>query len=188
MEQTIAFPHEETKYSIPAHETVSPSKVSLTAIVAMGARGEIGQDGTMPWHLPEDLRHFKEITMGRAVIMGRRTWESLPKRPLPGRRNIVVTRQEGYLTEGAETAPSIAEAVVTCTPKERPVIIGGATLYEAALPYCDTLYITRIDSIFPDADTYFPAIQGKYWELTEEDGPFTSKSGLKYTFYTLRRK
>ena len=154
----------------------------------MGARGEIGQDGTMPWHLPEDLRHFKEITMGRAVIMGRRTWESLPKRPLPGRRNIVVTRQEGYLTEGAETAPSIAEAAATCTPKERPVIIGGSTLYEAALPYCDTLHITRIDSIFPDADTYFPAIQKKYWELTEEEGPFTSKSGLKYTFYTLKRK
>lgn len=188
MEQTIAFPHEETKYSIPVHETVSPSKVSLTAIVAMGARGEIGQDGTIPWHLPEDLRHFKEITMGRAVIMGRRTWESLPKRPLPGRRNIVVTRQEGYLTEGAETAPSIAEAAATCTPKERPVIIGGSTLYEAALPYCDTLHITRIDSIFPDADTYFPAIQKKYWELTEEEGPFTSKSGLKYTFYTLKRK
>lgn len=188
MEQTIAFPHEETKYSIPAHETVLPHKVPLTAIVAMGARGEIGQDGTMPWHLPEDLRHFKELTMGRAVIMGRRTWESLPKRPLPGRRNIVVTHREGYMAEGAETASSIAEAVALCAPKERPVIIGGATLYEAALPYCDILHITRIDSLFPGADTYFPAIQDRFWEVTEKEGPFTSKSGLRYTFYTLKRK
>ncbi len=189
MEQTISLhPLRQTQYSIPAHETIMPSKVPLTAIVAMGARGEIGQDGTMPWHLPEDLRHFKEITMGRAVIMGRATWESLPRRPLPGRRNIVVTRRGDYIAEGADTAKSVAEAVALCAPKERPVIIGGASIYEAALPYCDILNITRIKATFPAADTYFPAIQENFWEVIQEDGPFTSKTGLEYTFHTLHRK
>ena len=117
--------------------------------------------------------------MGRAVIMGRATWESLPRRPLPGRRNIVVTCRGDYIAEGADTAKSVAEAVALCAPKERPVIIGGASIYEAALPYCDILNITRIKAIFPDADTYFPAIQENFWEVIQEDGPFTSKTGLR---------
>lgn len=155
-------------------------KKELFAIAAMGRNGEIGYKGDMPWHIPEDLRHFKETTMGHPVIMGRATWESLPKRPLPGRLNIVLTRNAGYAAEGAETAASMADALKKCDIT--PFVIGGGDVYKTALPLLSRIYVTRIDADFPDADTYFPDFS--CMRLLDRSEMFTSKTGLSYRFET----
>ena len=155
-------------------------KKELWAIAAMGRNGEIGFRGDMPWHLPEDLRHFKEVTMGHPVIMGRATWESLPKRPLPGRKNIVLTRNADYVAEGAATASSLEEAVKMCDMT--PFVIGGGEVYKMTLPSLTRLFVTRIEADFPDADTYFPDFGGM--SLSEQSETFTSKTGLGYRFET----
>ena len=158
----------------------------VRAIVAMGRNGEIGFRGDMPWHLPEDLKHFKQLTLGHPVIMGRNTWESLPKRPLPGRRNIVVSHNPDYEAPGAETAESLECALAMCPPPEVPYIIGGGSIYRAAMPYCTHLDITRIDAEFPDADTFFPPVDPEEWHLVEaSDTMHSTKSGLTYRFETL---
>ena len=155
----------------------------LWAIVAMGLDNEIGVRGDMPWHIPEDLRHFKETTLGRPVVMGRSTWESLPKKPLPGRRNIVLTRQPGYAAPGAETAPGLEKALEMCAGEEcAPVVIGGGNVYAQALPLLTRLYVTRVEARFDGADTYFPQFTGM--KLTEASETFTSKCGLRYRFET----
>lgn len=154
------------------------------AIVAAGHRGEIGRRGDMPWHLPEDLRHFKEITTGHPVIMGRATWLSLPRRPLPGRRNIVVSRDSGFVPDGAERAASPAEAVGACPPPEIPVIIGGGKIYAETLPMVTRLYLTRIEADIPDADTFFPTLDPAHWKLTSSSPLMTSASGIAYRFET----
>ena len=121
--------------------------------------------------------------------MGRKTWESLPKRPLPGRRNIVVSRNPAYKADGAELAESVECALAMCPPPEIPVIMGGGSIYKAALPYCTRLEITRIDADFPQADTLFPEIPENEWELSAHSEIMTSeKSGLSFSFQTLRRK
>ena len=157
---------------------------NLWAVVAMGRNNEIGFNGDMPWHIPEDLRHFKQITMGHPVIMGRATWLSIPRRPLPGRQNIVLSRDPGFSAEGAETAPSITEALALCADSETPVIIGGGLIYKQALPLLSHVYVTRIDAVFPQADTFFPNLDPNLWRLTEFSETFISKSGLKYRFET----
>lgn len=154
------------------------------AVVAMGRNGEIGFKGDMPWHLPEDLKHFKELTMGHPVIMGRTTWLSIPRRPLPGRRNIVLTRQPDFKTEGAEKAASLAEALDMCPPPEVPFIIGGGSVYKEAMPLVNRIYVTRIDADFPDADTYFPPLRDDEWKLTAKSETMISKTGLSYRFET----
>lgn len=156
----------------------------IRAIVAMGRRGEIGFRGAMPWHLPEDLRHFKEITTGHPVIMGRATWLSLPRRPLPGRRNIVLSRDDSFTPEGACKASSLAEAVAGCPPPEIPVIIGGGKLYAEALPLVTRLYVTRIEAEFPEADTFFPTLDPHRWRLTSRSPLLASSTGLEYRFET----
>lgn len=156
----------------------------VMAIVAMGRNNEIGFRGDMPWHIPEDLRHFKEITMSRPVIMGRSTWESIPRRPLPGRRNIVLTRRPGFVAEGAETADSLAAALDLCPPPEIPFILGGGSLYREAMPLLTRIYVTRIEADFPQADTFFPDIDPADWTLTYRSEPKVSKCGLTYLFET----
>lgn len=160
----------------------------LMAIVAMAKDGAIGRNGSLPWRLPEDLAHFKATTMGRTIIMGRKTWESLPKRPLPGRRNIVISRNADYKAEGAEIYPSIEDAVSSCGLTESPVIIGGAQLYHSALPYCTEVIITEIDTAVPDADTHFPNLDENEWQIVSALEPEISKTGLSYRFITYRRK
>lgn len=160
----------------------------LMAIVAMAKDRAIGLNGSMPWRLPEDLAHFKATTMGHPVIMGRKTWESLPARPLPGRRNIVISRNAGYHAGEVEVFPSVEDAIAACDTAEMPVIIGGAQLYNSALPYCTDIIITEIDTTVPDADTYFPPLSDSDWQMVSVSEPATSKTGFSYRFVTYRRK
>ncbi len=160
----------------------------VTAIVAMAKDRAIGRDGSLPWRLPEDMAHFKLTTMGHPIIMGRKTWESLPKSPLPGRRNIVISRNEEYDAEGAETFSSVEDAIAACPTTETPIIIGGSQLYNSALPYCTKIIVTEIDTTIPDADTHFPELSEKEWETSDVSEKFESKSGLTYRFITYCRK
>jgi dihydrofolate reductase len=162
--------------------------MSLSLIWAQASNGIIGADGTMPWHLPEDLAHFKELTTGSAVIMGRRTWESFPDRfrPLPGRRNIVLTRDPAWSEEGAEIVHSLDDALAL---DASPWIIGGAQLFLATIDRAARLEVTEID-ISPDGDTYAPAIDFSVWELTPltADAPWlTAGNDLRYRFRTYTR-
>lgn len=148
-------------------------------------RGVIGRGGDMPWHLPEDLAHFKRATLGAPVIMGRRTWESLPEsfRPLPGRRNLVVTRDPVYDAPGAGAVASLEDAFAELRDPSPDIawIIGGGQLYRAAMPLADELVVTRIDLEVADADTFAPEI-GPEWELADAGEPLVSGSGLGYRF------
>lgn len=162
--------------------------MSLTLIWAQASNGVIGADGTMPWHVPEDLAHFKELTMGSAVIMGRRTWESFPERfrPLPGRRNIVLTRDPSWSADGAEAVHSLPDALAL---DPSPWIIGGAQLFAATLERAARLEVTEIDGSF-DGDTYAQAIDPSVWMLTPltDAAPWlTSRTGLRYRFLTYAR-
>lgn len=156
----------------------------VRAIVAMGLDNEIGFRGDMPWHIPEDLRHFKQLTTGHPVIMGRSTWLSLPRRPLPGRRNIVLSRDPDFKAEGAETATSVREAIAACDASEIPYIIGGGEIYAAAMPFITRIDVTRIDARFGNADTFFPEISEKDWILTDMTDPVRSSCGLSFRFET----
>lgn len=160
----------------------------IWAIVAMGRNNEIGFKGGMPWHLPEDLAHFKATTMGHPVIMGRSTWESIPKRPLPGRRNIVLSRNGAFTAGGAETATSLAEALELCPPPEVPFIIGGGAVYAQAEPFVSRVYVTRIDSAFPQADTLFPNLHVCDWVMDSHGDWCISTSGLRYRFEVYERR
>jgi dihydrofolate reductase len=159
--------------------------VTISLIWAQASNGVIGADGTMPWHLPEDLAHFKDLTMGSTVIMGRRTWESFPARfrPLPGRRNVVVTRAPSWSAEGADVVHSIDEALAL---DASPWIIGGAQLFAATIDRASRLEVTEID-ISPFGDTSAPAIDFSVWAPTPltADAPWlTSRTGLHYRFLT----
>ncbi len=139
----------------------------LTMIAAVGSNGCIGVDGDLPWRLSEDLKHFRRNTVGHAVIMGRRTWDSIG-RPLPKRRNIVVTRQLALRIEGAEVVHSLEEALqLAYEGDEDPRIIGGATLYAEALPLATRLLLTEVDQA-PEGDTFFPDL-GPDWQQTARE-------------------
>ena len=154
----------------------------IYAVVAMGRNNEIGFKGDMPWHLPEDLAHFKKLTMAHPVIMGKKTWLSIPRRPLPGRRNIVLSRQADFHPEGAETASCLGEALEICPPPEIPFIIGGGSVYAEAMPLLSRIYVTRIDADFPAADTFFPELTDHDWSLTFKSETFISRTGLSFHF------
>lgn len=143
----------------------------LSLIVARAANGIIGKDNGMPWHLPADLAHFKRTTMGRPVIMGRRTWESIG-RPLPGRRNLVVTRNPGYAAPGAEITGSLSQACAAVSDSDEVFVIGGGQLYAEALPLADRVFVTEIGGTF-DGDTRFPDLSPAEWRetLLGEQGP-----------------
>jgi dihydrofolate reductase len=130
-------------------------------IVACARNGVIGRDNGMPWHLPADLAHFKRITLGHPVIMGRRTWASIG-RALPGRRNLVVSRTPGFAAPGAEVVPSLEAAWEAVAGTDEAFVIGGARLYEAALATCDRIYLTDIAADIP-GDTTFPALDRAQW-------------------------
>jgi dihydrofolate reductase len=153
---------------------------------AQAANGVIGRDGTLPWRLPEDLAHFKALTLGSTVVMGRLTWESLPPRmrPLPGRRNIVLTRHDDVAFEGAEVAHTLEEALAM---SETDVwIMGGAQVYAAALPLAERLVVTELSKPV-DGDAYAPAI-GAAWQHTEFDEAWRqSSSGLDFRITTYER-
>lgn len=138
----------------------------VSAVVAASDNNVIGKDGGLPWHVSSDLKLFKEITMGKPVIMGRRTWESLPKQPLPGRRNIVITRNPDYAAEGADVAGSIHEALAMCEGEPEVSIIGGGQVYEQAMDRTDRIYLTRIH-LTVDGDTFLPELPENEWQQVE---------------------
>ncbi|WP_345764539.1 dihydrofolate reductase [Diaminobutyricibacter sp. McL0608] len=161
--------------------------MSLALIWAEARGGVIGAAGTMPWHLPEDLAHFRTVTGDSAVVMGRRTWDSLPERfrPLPGRRNIVVTRQPGWVADGAMVAHSLEDAITASGADADATIwvIGGAQLYSSAISRADRLEVTEID-LAVDGDTFAPAV-GDGWSEAQRDpatGWHSSRTGLRYRF------
>jgi dihydrofolate reductase len=162
------------------------SKANLTLIAAVARNGVIGIDNQLPWHLPADLRHFKALTLGHTVIMGRKTWESLPAkfRPLPGRRNIVVTRDGSYRTEGATVVTSLtADSTVDCG---EAFVIGGAEIYATALPLANKLELTEIDAAF-EGDTWFPVIDPDHWQETTRE-THHDEAGFDYAFVTYERR
>lgn len=136
-------------------------KPHVSLIVARSRNGVIGKDGQLPWKLSEDLKFFKQTTMGCPVVMGRNTWESIG-RPLPGRKNIVLTRDPGYKAEGAVVVSSLDEALKLFGPTDNVFIIGGAKLYRHALPYVDTAWITEIEKDF-EGDTTFDELDSQDW-------------------------
>lgn len=162
-------------------------------IVAIGLDGAIGCENRLIWPISEDLRHFKAVTTGHPVIMGRNTWESLPKKPLPGRTNIVVTSRPGYQAHGALCASSLQEALRLASEasEESPFVIGGGRLYAESLPLCRRLHMTLVEAEAPHADTWFPTIDPSEWDVAEEsevkeadcDGKI-----LNFRFRTLVRK
>ena len=171
--------------------TTPASRIPVGLIWAEARDGVIGADGGMPWHVPEDLAHFKSATLGAPVVMGRRTWESFPARfrPLPGRRNIVVTRQEDWTDAGAERAGSLEEALALASDgdPERIWVIGGGQLYREAIALADLLLVTELD-VAVAGDTRAP--DRAAWRTVSSDperGWHTSGSGIPYRFLTLAR-
>ncbi len=162
----------------------------INLILARAANGVIGANGTMPWHLPEDLAHFKQQTGDAPVIMGRRTWESLPPRfrPLPGRRNIVVTRQDDWKAEGAQRAASLQEAISLCEESQAPEvwIIGGAQIYAEAEPLAQRAVVTEIARDY-EGDAHAPVLDPSAWRETQRESHVSAREGLGYSFVTYER-
>jgi dihydrofolate reductase len=169
--------------------TAAPSQpvTRLHLIFARAANGVIGKDNALPWHLPEDLAHFKRTTLGCPVIMGRKTWDSLPPRfrPLPGRANVVVTRDASWQAEGALRAGSLAEAIALCPADTDAWVIGGAQIYEQALPLASTAVVTEIAQDF-DGDAFAPVFGPEWVESARE--AHTAASGLPFAFVTYTRQ
>lgn len=161
---------------------------NLAIIVAVDEKNGIGKDGDLLCHLPNDLRHFKSITTGHSIIMGRKTYESLPKGALPNRINIVITSDNPDNYPGCIVVRSIDEALSEIDNKEKAFIIGGGKLYSSTLHMADTLYLTRIHNTFADADTFFPEIDFNKWELTDsEKHKADEKHKYDYSFLQYKR-
>ena len=169
--------------------------MQLNLIYARARNGVIGKDGTLPWHLPEDLAHFKRTTLGCPVIMGRKTWDSLPPkfRPLPGRTNVVITHQTDWQEDGALPAKDVLEALSICkhmsvildNNPEQVWVIGGAQIYAQTLPLAKRVVVTDIDADF-EGDAFAPALGAEWRETACES--HTSKTGLSFSFVTYIRQ
>ena len=161
---------------------------TLALVAALDRQGAIGRNGGLLWRESEDQKHFRRITMGCPVIMGRKTWDSLPERfrPLPGRRNVVVTRDPQWQASGAERAASFAEARALVASADKVFVIGGGELYALALPHADELELTEIDTIFEDATTFFPAFDRTHFVEAAREAR-TAADGTRYAFVTCRR-
>jgi len=157
----------------------------LTLVVAMDANRGIGIDNQLPWRLPEDLAHFKRVTLGHPIIMGRKTFDSIG-RPLPGRRNIVVTRNAGWRHDGVETAGSLQEAIALAGDGQGDVtasIIGGAQVFAEALPLADRMIVTHIDHAYR-CDTFFPPIDPAEWAVSAQEAQRSEAAGVAFSFVT----
>lgn len=161
----------------------------LSIIVAITDDGAIGRGGDLVYRLRPDMRRFRSITMGHPVIMGRKTWESLPAGALPGRRNIVISRNPGYEAQGAEVFSSLEAALGAISPDEEAMVIGGAQIYRQAMPLADRLYLTRINAPAPGADTFFPEIDPARWAETDPGEQQTDpETQIRYRFSCLSRR
>lgn len=161
----------------------------ITIICAVAENNAIGFDNQLLYHLRADLQRFKALTTGHTIIMGRRTFESLPKGALPNRRNIVLTRQEGAAFPGAETFRSLQEALAACTADEEIFLIGGASVYAEGLPLADRLCLTHIHHTPAEADAFFPPFEARDWTISfSESHPADEKNEQPYTFTDYVRK
>jgi dihydrofolate reductase len=154
----------------------------IVLVVAVADNGVIGKDGKIPWHISEDLKRFKALTMGHTVVMGRKTWDSLPRKPLPGRVNVVVTRQKDWQAEGAIAASSLGEA--TAGTSGAVMIIGGAEIYERALPMATRIELTEVHQDF-EGDAKFEFDRSGWTETARES--HVTPDGLRYSYVTLTR-
>jgi dihydrofolate reductase len=157
----------------------------IALVVAIDAQRGIGVDNKLPWHLPEDLAHFKRVTLGHPIIMGRKTFDSIG-RALPGRRNIVVTRNPSWRHEGVDVANSLPEALAL-VGDEPASIIGGAQIFNDAIPLADRMIVTEIAHTFP-CDTFFPPIDPAVWEETARETHHSQANGYDYAFVTYTRR
>lgn len=161
---------------------------SIHAIVAIDENGAIGRQGDLLCHLPADMKHFKEVTMGHSIVMGRKTFESFPRRPLPGRQNIVITRNAGWQYPGVTVVHSLEDAIAAAET-DTIFIIGGAQVYEQSLPLVDVLHLTRIHARWASADAFFPAIDMDDWqEVSREHHESDHKNAYEFDFITLKRR
>jgi dihydrofolate reductase len=160
---------------------------ALCLVLAMSDNGVIGSKGGIPWHISDDLRRFKTLTMGKPILMGRRTWQSLPRRPLPGRTNIVITRDRTFVAVGALVAGSLEEALDKAqTDDQEVMIVGGADIYRLALPLATRVYLTEVHAEFA-GDVFLEKFGPEGWqEISREEG--ANKDGLRYSFVTLERR
>lgn len=160
----------------------------LALIVALGSDLAIGRNGDLLWSLPGDLPRFKRLTTGHPVIMGRKTWQSLRRRPLPGRLNIVISRSEDFHPEGAIKADSVEAALQAAAQSpETPFVIGGGQIYKETLPLATHLYLTEVDQPRPDADTWFPLYNPSQWRITAQSEEITTPDGIKFRFTDLEK-
>ena len=163
--------------------------MKLSMIWAMSKNRTIGRDNDLPWHLPEDLKHFKRTTMGKPVIMGRKTWDSIGK-PLPGRSNIVITRNEDFAAEGVSVVHTFEAAISLqeCVETDEVVVIGGVAIYALAFPLADRLYLTRVHAQVK-GDTFFPEFDENDWqEIHREDFKACENNPYDYSFTVLERR
>lgn len=165
--------------------------MKIAMIAGIGKNRELGKDNTLLWHLPADMKHFREVTRGHAMIMGRKTFESFPNGALPGRQNIVITRDPKYTAPDITVAHSLLEAVTLADIEKYPgeiFVIGGAQIYNEAIDRANTLYITHVDGDFLDADTFFPEIDEKKWKkVSEEPHEKDEVHPYNYTFVTYEK-
>lgn len=161
--------------------------MTITLIAAAAENNALGKDNTLVWHLPDDFRRFKQLTSGHHIIMGRKTFESLPGL-LPGRTHIVISRNPGFHAKGCLTAQSLEHALNLITRDEQPFIIGGAEIYRLSMPVAERIELTRVHSDF-DADAFFPEIDPKSWVLTKEEfHPADDRHAFGFTFQTYERR
>jgi dihydrofolate reductase len=159
----------------------------VSSVVAISENNAIGKDNKLLWYLPTDLKHFKQITNGQTIIMGRKTFDSMGK-PLPNRRNIVITRNPDLKLDGAEVTNSVAEALSLCKTEKEVFIIGGAEIYKQAMDQTNRIYLTRVHQRF-DADAYFPELDMTKWvETAREEHQPDEKNNIAFTFLTLESK
>jgi dihydrofolate reductase len=158
----------------------------VSAIVATDERGGIGKDGRLPWHLPNDLKRFKALTMGKPIVMGRRTFDSIG-RALPGRQNVVVSRRPDLVIDGCTVVASFDAALEAAAEAAEVCVIGGAEIYRLALPVTGLVHVTKVHAVV-DADTFFPVLDAAEWEeIAREDHPADERHAYGYSFVTLRR-
>lgn len=162
--------------------------IPITLVVAVAENGVIGNKGSLPWHIPEDLRRFKALTLGKPCIMGRKTWESLPRKPLPGRSNIVVTADVQFSAQGARRAHCFDRALEIAAEEhpEEIAVIGGERIFEAALPRALRIHLTEVMGR-PEGDAFLPVIDRADWCEVARDGPYEI-AALHYSFVTLERR
>jgi len=151
----------------------------VSLIAAMAENRAIGLDAALPWRLPRDMRHFKELTTGHTVVMGRKTYDTLP-RPLPNRRNVVITRDVSYVASGADVFHSLQDALRTVAENEEVFVAGGAEIYRLALPFADRIYLTVVHTVL-EGDTFFPEFEMSDW-LLQEDTRYDSDERHIYSF------